>query len=242
VLSSSGPGNLVIGNWVGITSDGASPLGNSRQCGSPGISLNTYDVVAIAEGNLSSGNCGPGIDLCGDYNFAISNHIGTDISLSRPLPNDGAGIRVRGEHNLAQANLVAYSWTAAGIEVYLWPHNSLRRNSIFGNAGPGIRLIDGGNQMLPAPLMLTVTETSVSGTACPGCTVEVFSDAEDEGRVYEGSAVASAAGTFSFTKPTGLTGPFITATATDSEGNTSEFSAPVARPVKVYLPIVLRGH
>jgi hypothetical protein len=95
--------------------------------------------------------------------------------------------------------------------------------------------------MLPAPLMLTVTETSVSGTACPGCTVEVFSDAEDEGRVYEGSAVASAAGTFSFTKPTGLTGPFITATATDGQGNTSEFSAPQRVWNRLYLPMVLKG-
>jgi len=33
----------------------------------------------------------------------------------------------------------------------------------------------------------------------------------------------------------------LTATATDGQGNTSEFSAPTARPVRVYLPLVLRG-
>jgi hypothetical protein len=71
--------------------------------------------------------------------------------------------------------------------------------------------------------------------------VEVYSDDDDEGRVYEGTTIADAAGHFSFDKGGPLTGPYLTATATDGQGNTSEFSAPVARPVKVYLPIVLKG-
>lgn len=57
-------------------------------------------------------------------------------------------------------------------------------------------LTDGGNQLLPAPVLFTVTETSVPGIACPGCTVEIYSDAEDEGRVYEGSIIADAASAF----------------------------------------------
>jgi hypothetical protein len=46
--------------------------------------------------------------------------------------------------------------------------------------------------MLAAPVIMAVTATAVSGTACSGRTVEIFSDAEDEGRVYEGSVVAGA--------------------------------------------------
>jgi len=86
-----------------------------------------------------------------------------------------------------------------------------------------------------------VAETTVSGTACPGCTVEIFSDDEDEGRVYEGSAVANAEGLFGFDKGGPFTGPHLTATATDSSGNTSEFSTPSIVWRSVYLPIILKG-
>jgi hypothetical protein len=74
------------------------------------------------------------------------------------------------------------------------------------------------------------TSSSITGTACAGCTVEIFSDAEDEGRIFEGTAVADASGNFTFTRAGLLTGPNITATATDHKGNTSEFSAPKRIP------------
>jgi hypothetical protein len=61
--------------------------------------------------------------------------------------------------------------------------------------------------------------------------VEVFSDSEDEGRVFEGGTVSDASGAFTFTKSSGhLTGPDVTATATDTTGNTSEFSEPKPLP------------
>ena len=63
------------------------------------------------------------------------------------------------------------------------------------------------------------------GTACPNCTVDVYSDDEDEGRVYEGSTTADDAGDWTFDGSP--EGPNVTATATDAAGNTSEFSAPV---------------
>ena len=66
-----------------------------------------------------------------------------------------------------------------------------------------------------------------AGAACAGCTVEVFSDSAGQGRVYEGATTADADGNFRFSKADGLTGPYVTATATDPAGNTSEFSAPV---------------
>jgi parallel beta-helix repeat protein len=123
-----------------------------------------------------------------------------------------------------------------------YPHNTIRRNSIYGNSGVGIRLTDGGNNMLSPPIITAVTETSVSGTAWPSWTVEVFSDAEDEGRVYEGSTIAGASGAFTFSKNSPLVGPNVTATATDDDGNTSEFSGPkrVWREW-IYLPAILKG-
>lgn len=65
----------------------------------------------------------------------------------------------------------------------------------------------------------------VSGTACPSCIVEIFSDTGDEGAVYEGQTQADENGAFAFEKGAPLAGPHLTATATDE--STSEFSLPV---------------
>jgi len=174
-------------------------------------------------------------------NYIVGNYIGTDVSGGAALGNAWVALELKGaEHSVIQGNLIAYN-RSNGFWVHAGSFNIIRRNSIHSNGERGIVLTDGGNQMLPAPVILTVIETSVSGTACPGCTVEIFSDAEDEGRVYEGSAVANAAGLFTFTQPTGLTGPYVTATATDSDGNTSEFSTPSIVWRSVYLPVVLKG-
>jgi hypothetical protein len=54
--------------------------------------------------------------------------------------------------------------------------------------------------------------------------VDVYSDAADEGRIYEGSTTADGSGAWTYSGP--VTGPNITTTATDGDGNTSEFSAP----------------
>ena len=70
--------------------------------------------------------------------------------------------------------------------------------------------------------------------------MEIFSDDEGEGRVYEGNVVADDAGSFSFDKDGTLMGPYVTATATDQEGNTSEFSAPRGVWRQVYLPVIRR--
>ena len=72
--------------------------------------------------------------------------------------------------------------------------------------------------------------------------VEVYSDAADEGRVYEGTTTAHATtGAFSWN---GIpSGPNVTVTATDSQGNTSEFSTPWSEVCyHVVLPLVVRDH
>jgi hypothetical protein len=68
----------------------------------------------------------------------------------------------------------------------------------------------------------------VTGTACANCTVEVFSDNSDEGEVYEDRAIADGGGNWTLDKGAALTGPRLTATATDAAGNTSEFSPATA--------------
>jgi hypothetical protein len=59
-----------------------------------------------------------------------------------------------------------------------------------------------------------------------GGRVEFFSDSSGQGRIYEGSVTADGEGWFSWNG--NPIGPNLTATVTDPEGNTSEFSAPVS--------------
>jgi hypothetical protein len=68
----------------------------------------------------------------------------------------------------------------------------------------------------------------VAGIASPNCTVEIFSDGKKEGEIYEGRTTADGAGTFNFNKCAPFSGPHLTTTATDPDGNTSAFSAPTS--------------
>jgi hypothetical protein len=169
------------------------------------------------------------------------------------LPNTGDGVRAYNVSNnnviggpaAGEANLIAYNG-GHGVEIdgsYGAARNTITRNRIYSNAGRGIALLSGGNAGLAAPVITAASATQVSGTACANCTIEVFSDAADEGAVYEGTTTANAAGNWTLTKPGGLTGPYVTATATDGQGNTSEFSAPVSvgpTPTATATPTVTR--
>jgi hypothetical protein len=237
-------GNLILGNWIGLAAGGAQALGNTVT----GIAManggHTWVGGATTqERNVVSGNGWIGIEQGEDYGYISGNLVGTDASGAGPLPNGWAGVNVwlGIEHSTVQGNRIAYNATN-GVSVGRSQFITLRRNEIHGHPGQGILLTDGSNQNIQPPVILAVTETTVSGMACPGCTVEIFSDDEDEGRIYEGTVIADATGHFGFDKGSPLAGPYLTATATDRQGNTSEFSVPVARLAQLYLPLVLKSH
>ena len=178
------------------------------------------------------GNVGGGLGIGSDYNVVLGNYIGTDHTGKTGLGNRLIAVSVFGRGNLIQGNIVAHTAFGQGeagglgVRVSELPQNSIRRNSIYGSARKGIQTDSGGNNMLPPPRIAAAAASAVWGFACAGCEVEVFSDDEDEGRVFEGSVMAGSTGAFTFEKGSLLTGPNITATATDAEGSTSEFSLP----------------
>jgi len=222
-------GNLVLGNFIGTDISGTKGLGKIGSGVDLGDGSRRPFIGGTTEGerNVISGNPFGGIrfDPIVDYVFIGGNYIGTDASGTMAVSNQGDGIKIdSGEHNFIQNNIIAYN-SGAGVSVAGYPYNTIRRNSIHNNTQKGIANTNGGNNMLPAPVISAFTATSISGTSCPGCTVEVFSDVEDEGGGYEGSTISGASGAFTFSTATFLTGPNITATATDGDGNTSEFSA-----------------
>ena len=236
-------GNLILGNLIGTDVGGQRPLANGT-----GVSLDgatRHNIIGgstAAEANVISGNI-TGISLRNagiENTFILGNRIGTDRSGAVAIGNADTGIWLEdyAQRTIVQGNTVACSG-GAGVAIIVGERNTLRRNAIYANGGPGIDLRQGGNGMLAAPTLECVTPWPIIGTACPGCTVEIFSDAEDEGRLYEGTTLADATGHFAFARPGRLTGPYLTATATDAAGNTSEFSAPVGLN-RLWLPVIRR--
>jgi len=95
--------------------------------------------------------------------------------------------------------------------------------------------VNGGNNSVAPPQLGSVATTVVSGTACALCLVEVFTDTGDEGKDFLGATIAGSTGLFSQALvPAAQPGQHITATHTDSHGNTSPFapskSVPTSSP------------
>ncbi|HVT45052.1 MAG TPA: right-handed parallel beta-helix repeat-containing protein, partial [Thermoanaerobaculia bacterium] len=149
----------------------------------------------------------------------------TFISRNTIMGNDD-GISIdAADTSVIQENVIARNG-GAGVVVSS-PTHRIRRNSIFENATAPIAITTGAPVPQP-PSITSVTLSAVEGSACSGCTVEIFSDSGSQGRRYEGSVVAAASGKFTFTGA--VAGPNVTATATEADGSTSAFSLPAARP------------
>lgn len=240
--------NRFEGNFIGTDVHGSADRGNSCSGisisgvqGGPGSSNNVVGGSQPQARNLISSNGCVGVEIGPTGNSRVQgNYVGTDVTGTAALPNNTDGIYIFNvsSDNLiggtaqGQANLIAFNG-GDGVEVsggYGAKHNTITRNRIHSNTGKGIALRSGGNEGLAAPVITTASSTQVSGTACSNCTIEVFSDANDEGAIYEGTTTADASGNWTLTKAGGLTGPYVTATATDANGNTSEFSAPISVP------------
>jgi hypothetical protein len=86
----------------------------------------------------------------------------------------------------------------------------------------------GGNAELVLPIIFDfdLSSGSISGGTCPMCTVEIFSDEDDEGGTFEGVTTADEHGIFAFEKRAAFAGPYLTITTIDLDGNTSRFSMP----------------
>ncbi|MEA2678069.1 MAG: large repetitive protein [Chloroflexota bacterium] len=229
----------VQNNVIGMTVDGASALGN----GGDGIDIDRSESTLIGgpgfgTGNYISGNGSNGINVDTDERHvgAVLSIFGNSIGIARSgsaLPNAGDGIYIGelapativGSDIVHHGNRIAQNG-GAGVHVVGVNQSDARiqGNSIYKNTGKGIALDSGANSSILPPV---VTGSSpVSGTACANCRVDVYSDKADEGKIYHGHATADGSGNWSY--PNTVYGPYVTATSTGANGNTSEFSAPMA--------------
>jgi titin len=247
--------NIIQGNYIGTTSAGTAKLPNGTGITLlSGARNNTIGGTTASRRNVISGNSFGGLSLGGTgtaANVALGNFIGTDASGTVNLGNGGPGVAALsgasgntvGGTTAGAGNFIAFN-SGDGVLVDASTGVAIRGNAISANGGLGIRLADGGNANQPAPVLTSATAgggtVTVTGTlaAAPTTTyaLDFFANTVcdpsgfGEGERYLGSAAetTNATGTVAFTVTLNGSvpaGQFMTATATDPAGNTSQFSA-----------------
>ncbi|MCB8980728.1 MAG: right-handed parallel beta-helix repeat-containing protein [Ardenticatenaceae bacterium] len=221
-----------------------------------GNSLNGVRIHDAAANNLVQYNT-IGLNLNGDALGNGSHGLFLDANVALTLVVD---------------NTIAHNNAAGVAIVASSTQNTVYANSIWANGGLGIDLNDdgvtahdgvndadtGANNLQNAPLMRSANPTTgdISGTmeGVPNTVYRLDFYANDtcdpagygEGQVYlgNGSVTTGATGSQQFTVAVGgyAAGDFITTTATDPSGNTSEFSicATAGGSPPVYLPLVVK--
>lgn len=244
-------GNQVAGNLIGVGADGVTQLGNQLNGVRVGgnnntigpdnlIAYNQQSGVMISGGattvlsNTLSSNARSGVCVAGPNNTLRGNSVQSNGVGGGSWPDCSirAGIVITGTNDTLVSENDILANNAAGVVVYGGVGNRILANSISNNLSVGIQLVSGGNNGVAPPQLNLVTATTVSGSACGFCRVEVFADAGDEGKDFLGATTAGSNGLFSQAlAPAAQPGRHVTATHTDSNGNTSPFAPAVSVPV-----------
>jgi hypothetical protein len=236
--------NVVAGNDVGTDKTGTLALGNSLNgvalwggSASNRIGSNLDGVNDASEANLISGNLENGVSIAdsgSDHNTVQGDLIGCDVTGTSVLGNDGIGVEVSGT---AQANTIRL--------------NDIYGNGFLGIdlGGDSVTINDatdadtGPNQLLHYPVITSTSPgstTAVAGSfsdaASSTFTLDFYASAVPDRSLYgqaerylgSTTVTTNAAGQASFAvvlPAASQSGEWLSATATDPAGNTSEFSA-----------------
>jgi CSLREA domain-containing protein len=242
--SQSTSNNEVVGNFIGTTLAGNSVTSYTKTF--YGITFKDDAMNNNVHDNVIGGAKEYPMWHKHDYtghNDIYNNRIGIALD-GTALPNAKYGMYMQGHDFSVRDNIFANNasggiFLTSGLSV----HNRFTGNRFMNNGGLAIDLApsgptandagdgDGGpNTLLNYPSLQTATTTSVTGTACADCLVEVYESTLDtgnrgEGRKLLGSTTAAANGSFSVPLGAGVsTGQLVAAIAIDPAGNTSEFS------------------
>ena len=150
-------GNVVEGNFIGLTASGTSTLSSTA---ADGVNIsNSYGNIiggtAAGAGNVIGGQIGDGIQVSGSsYNLVEGNFVGTDPTGTIALGNSGPGILIQnsslsntiGGTAAGAGNTIAFN-TGAGVVVGNYSGdpstgNAILSNAIYGNGALGIDLGD----------------------------------------------------------------------------------------------------
>lgn len=240
--------NQVLGNFIGTNISGTLDLPNEI-----GVSLlleaagNQIGDGAPGEGNLISGNQSGAIEISDSGttgNLVSGNRIGTAADGQLPLPNGIAGIMASDVYSnvIGTNNKIAFNETGIVITGTRSVGNTITQNSIYANRNGQIKI--SLLTIAPSPALMGWDGAMVTGTSCAGCRVEVFANTvvEPAGEIYLDTTTAGGNGDFTLLLDLGALGLrciYISATATDAGGTTSQLASPL--PVKgcTYLPLIL---
>jgi len=230
-------GNIISGNGTGIflgpNAQNNTIKGNKIGAGNSPDSSLPNDTGILLDG--ADNNTIGGTALPMEANWVMYNNL------------DGIQFITTASDNLVQNNYIAWndrgitSGATTGIPI----QNTFHYNNIYYNDQLGIDLFPwgvtpndpgdadlGANNLQNFPVITSATTSTVQGTSCLGCTVEIFESDEDpsgygEGMSPIGEGVTDSSGNFSISvDPLSTAGvcDYVTATATDANGNTSEFA------------------
>lgn len=146
------------------------------------------------------------------------------------IANAGTGISIQGSNagpSASRITIQANVFQAISRLAIDLNGDGLRNPNDAGDADTG------ANGLLNSPVFSRAVQARVTGTACPGCQVQLYiaqhspGGMDDYGArpVAAGVATADAGGTFAFAAPAVSPGEWLVALATDADGNTSEFSS-----------------
>ena len=219
----------IIGNIIGLGSDTTTVIENSA-----GVFIADSDSNGIYD-NIFCGIRFNGLGLSGANDNEVGNNfIGALGSWNTDLGNGRHGIYLRAgaKRNHIFENVIGYN-NVYGILIQepATLANRITRNAISLNEYQGIKLENGGNSGLAAPVNVSLNGNRITGQAGPRQTVELYADSQDEGKQFLGSVKADENGGFTFTLSYEPELPHITAIAIDGNGNTSEFSQPMITAV-----------
>jgi CSLREA domain-containing protein len=244
-------GNRVSGNYIGTDAGGTQELGNTYDgvMIQEGAQNNTVGGQTAGERNVISASTWSGVHIKGDDtdgNTVSQNYIGTDVTGTQDLGNTWHGVLIeQGAQNntVGPHNLIAHN-DRRGVYVddSGTTGNTITQNSIHSNGWLGIYLFDGGNDMLPAPVISSTTCASAVGSTLITTTVELFTGPDDEGKTYLATVSPDGSGNWS---ASGIVAgdTYLTATATDVNGNTSEFSGTIPGcDRRTYVPLALKRY
>lgn len=198
--------NIIADNIIGMNASGDAALPNGN-----GISINTA-VNTTVSGNLIAGNLYHGVAVGNDlpWNPGVDLAVGNLITQNAIHDNGELGINLR----------------AFGIPGWVTPNdpgdtdigpNNLMNFPVLSSAmaTPGRLVVTG---TIDTPNLMSVRLEFFANSAPDDAT------GYGEGEIYLGAAKPNATGAFTAALPPVSPGMWISATATDSDGNTSEFA------------------
>jgi parallel beta-helix repeat protein len=241
----------IIGNLIGVDSTGLKPLAN----GYDGIFIdgNAFKEVILgsltrgSRRNILSGNNSNGILIInGAENVKLyRNFIGVGIDTKTKIPNqyDGVFISSGTKNTVVEKNIIQYN-KRNGIRVLgsTTIRNRFTENSIHANEKKGIVLEQGANEGIKSPILNHLyrpdneMDELIGHNPVQDAKIELFTDpvitGSEKGYWGQGEKFLYNPSTLSEGKFVVFLNPndygIVTATITDSNGNTSEFS-PIAR-------------